>query len=100
MIKLKYYKADSSTFVIKTNNGKIKSAGKGSNFFYNGATTSLCAIPVNAQEAPFIFNLESSDFQFIKVQGQVSYQITDPLKIKGASCALTGIAQREVVAPL
>jgi len=84
MIKIKYYKADPSTFVIKINNGKIKSAGKGLSFFYNGATTSLCAIPVNAQEAPFIFNLESSDFQFLKVQGQVTYQITDPLKINEA----------------
>ncbi len=75
MIGIRYYKADSSTFVIKTVGGKIMKQGKGLSFFYNSATTSVAAIPGNIQEAPFIFNLQTADYQSIRIQGQVSYLI-------------------------
>jgi regulator of protease activity HflC (stomatin/prohibitin superfamily) len=77
MIGIKYFKADSSTYVIKTVNGKTRRSGKGLSFFYNAATTSIAAIPVNAQEAPFIFNLQTSDFQSVSVQGQISFRVVD-----------------------
>lgn len=78
MLGIQYYKADSSTFVIKTVNGKIRKKGKGLSFFYNVATASLAAVPVSAQEAPFIFKLLTADFQSVTVQGQVTYKVTDP----------------------
>lgn len=80
MFGVRYYKADASTFVIKTVNGKVLKQGKGLSFFYNASTSSIAAVPVNAQEAPFIFNLKTADFQQIKVQGQVTYKIQDPEK--------------------
>lgn len=80
MFGLKYYKANASTFVIKTARGKVLNHGKGLSFFYNAATTSLAAIPVNVQESPFIFNLQTADFQSVTVQGQLSFQIAEPLK--------------------
>ena len=40
-------------------------------------------MPVNVQEAPFIFNLQTKDFQALTVQGQISYQIVDALKMAG-----------------
>ncbi len=80
MFGIKYFKADSSTFVIKTVNGKPRKNGKGLSFFYNSATTSIATLPIGAQEAPFIFSLQTSDFQAIKVQGQISYLIGDPLQ--------------------
>ncbi len=81
MIGIKYFKADSSTYVLKTADGKICKQGKGLSFFYNLATTSVVAIPVNVQEAPFIFTLQTSDFQEVVVQGQVAYRIDEPGKI-------------------
>lgn len=81
MFGVKYYKADSSTFVIKTVNGRVRRQGRGLSFFYNGATTSIAAIPVSVQEAPFIFNLQTADFQAITVQGQLSYQVADPARM-------------------
>ena len=81
MIGIKYFKADSSTYVLKTASGKICKQGKGLSFFYNAATTSVVAIPVNVQEAPFIFTLQTADFQEVVVQGQVAYRIVDPVKI-------------------
>lgn len=78
MLGIQYYKADSSTYVIRTAQGKTKGAGRGLSFFYNAATTSIAAVPVNAQEAPFIFTLQTNDYQEITVQGQLTYQIAEP----------------------
>lgn len=51
MFNLNYFKADSSTFIIKSVNGKVRQQGKGLSFWYNSATTSIAALPLNAQEA-------------------------------------------------
>ncbi len=81
MLGINYFKADPSTFVVVSNNGRIRTQGKGLSFFYNGLTTSIAAIPVNSQEAPFIFGLQTSDFQEVKVQGQITFRIQDATKI-------------------
>ncbi len=78
MLGMKYFKADSSTFVIKSAGGKVRREGKGLSFFYNSSTTSIVSIPVNVQEAPFIFGLQTADFQEVRIQGQVSYRIEEP----------------------
>lgn len=81
MLGIKYYKADSSTYVIKTSDGRVCQQGKGLSFFYNAATTSIAAIPVNVQDAPFFFNLQTADFQEVRVQGQISYRVEKPQTI-------------------
>lgn len=81
MIGIHYFKADPSTFVIKSRNGKTVRAGRGLSFFYHSGINSIAAIPVNVQEAPFIFNLLSSDFQSMTVQGQLSFRIQDANRI-------------------
>lgn len=78
MLGIRYYKAEPTTFVVKTVNGKTTDKGKGLSFFYNSATTSIAAVPMNAQEAPFIFNLQTADFQAVKVQGQITFRVANP----------------------
>lgn len=80
MLGIRYYKADSSTYVVMSVNGKIRRKGKGLSFFYSPATTSIAAIPINVQEAPFIFNLQTADFQSVTVQGEVTFQVSDAQK--------------------
>lgn len=80
MFGLRYFKADSTTYAIKTVNGKIQRSGKGISFFYHTATTSISTVGIGAREAPFIFNLQTADFQTISVQGQVSFRVSDPLR--------------------
>ncbi len=76
MINFKYFKADSSTFYSI---GEWESKqGKGLSFWYNSDKTSIAALPLNAQEAPFIFNLQTSDFQSLRIQGQISFQVKQP----------------------
>ncbi|MCK5727462.1 MAG: NrtR-regulated NrtX, partial [Thiotrichaceae bacterium] len=81
MFGLNYFKADSSTFVIKTVKGEVRQQGKGLSFFYNATVSSIATLPVNVQESPFIFNLKTADFQALTVQGQLAYQISEPLKM-------------------
>jgi len=81
MFGIQYYKADSSTYVIKSIGGKARKQGKGLSFFYNSARASIAAIPINVQEAPFIFNLQTADFQAIRIQGQIGFRISDPEKM-------------------
>ncbi len=80
MFGIQYFKADPSTYVVKTRNGRIVKQGKGLSFFYLSATSSIAAVPVNAQEAPFIFGLQTSDFQEVRVQGQITFRIEDAEK--------------------
>ena len=77
-MRIQYYKADSATYVIKSSRGKVLKKGKGLSFFYDSATTSIATIPVNIQEAPFIFSLQTADFQEIRVQGQISFRVVNP----------------------
>lgn len=81
MLGFRYYKADSATYVIKTSGGKPRKKGKGLSFFYMQAASSIAAIPVSVQEAPFIFNLQTADYQAVRIQGQISFRIVDPDKI-------------------
>ncbi|BFM21689.1 SPFH domain-containing protein [Gilvimarinus japonicus] len=81
MFGFQYYKADSATYVIKTSGGRVRKKGKGLSFFYMQATSSIAAIPVSVQEAPFIFNLQTADYQSVRIQGQISFRVIDPDKI-------------------
>lgn len=80
MLGINYYKADSNTFVIQTKNGAVKRQGRGLSFWYLGRTASIAAVPVSTQEAPFIFNLQTLDFQSVRVQGQLTFQVVAPEK--------------------
>ncbi len=83
MLGMKYFKADSSTFVIKSAGDRVCKKGKGLSFFYSPAVSSIVSIPVNVQEAPFIFGLQTADFQEVRIQGQISYRIDEPETIAG-----------------
>lgn len=80
MFGIGFYKADPSTYVVKTINGETVRKGKGLSFFYNSVKTSISAIPINTQEAPFIFGLQTADFQEVRVQGQITFRIEDAEK--------------------
>ncbi|EEG86793.1 hypothetical protein PROPEN_01087 [Proteus penneri ATCC 35198] len=74
MFNLNYFKADSSTFIIKSVNGKIRQQGKGLSFWYNSATTSIAALPLNAQEAPFILTSKPQTFRVYAFKGKFHFR--------------------------
>jgi hypothetical protein len=81
MLGIQYFKADPTVHVIQITSGRIKRQGKGLNFFYYAPNTSLTAISMCAKEAPFIFNLQTADFQHLRVQGQLTFRAAAPEKL-------------------
>ncbi|WP_275153761.1 SPFH domain-containing protein [Elizabethkingia meningoseptica] len=66
------------TYVLHFKNGKIVKEGRGLSFFYFAPNSSIAAIPMGSNDLPFIFNENTFDYQTVKIQGQISYKITDP----------------------
>ncbi len=81
MFGIRFIKVQPSTHVLQYRGGKIVREGSGLSFFYYGPTTSLVAVPVGSNDAPFIFQETTADFQTVTMQGQVTYRINDPKKL-------------------
>jgi len=79
-----YIKFSPNDYVIRYRNGKIVNEGKGLSFFFLEKTTSAVSIPVSNNDADFIFEETTSDFQIVSVQGQLTYKIADFKKIANA----------------
>ena len=69
MFGFKFIKFDAMTYVLQYKNGGIKQEGRGLSFWYYQPTTSIVAIPMGSDDAPFIFEDSTKDFQRVSVQG-------------------------------
>ncbi len=78
MFGLKHIKFDSMTYVLHYQNGRIQREGRGLSFFYFAPNSSILAIPLGSNDLPFIYNETTNDYQTVSIQGQISYQISDP----------------------
>lgn len=78
MFGFRHIKFDSMTYVLHFKNGNIVREGRGLSFFYFAPNSSIAAIPMGSNDLPFIFNENTFDYQTVKIQGQISYKITDP----------------------
>lgn len=81
MLGIKYIKFDAMTHVIHFVNGKIKKEGRGLAFFYFAPKSSIVAIPMGSNDIPFVFQESTADYQTVSIQGQITYQVTDPQKL-------------------
>jgi regulator of protease activity HflC (stomatin/prohibitin superfamily) len=73
-----YHKGDPTDYVMAYRNGQVARAGTGIGFLFWAPTTSIVSVPTSSQDAPFILNETTSNFQTITVQGQLTYRIVDP----------------------
>ncbi len=60
---LNYFKGEPNSFVIRYRNGKVKNTGEGLTFWYLKHNTSIAVVPTVSQDAPFIFNENTKDYQ-------------------------------------
>lgn len=81
MFGFNFIKFDAMTYVLQYKNGGIQREGRGLSFWYYRPTTSIVAIPMGSDDAPFIFEDSTKDFQTVTVQGEITYQITDPKRL-------------------
>ena len=81
MFGIRYIKFDASTYVIHYSGGKIKKEGRGLSFWYFEPTSSIMAIPAGSDDAQFIFEEVTADYQNVTIQGQLTFQITNPKQL-------------------
>ncbi|WP_455387569.1 SPFH domain-containing protein [Petrachloros mirabilis] len=77
----RHYKGEPGLYVIRYRNGKVVRHGPGLAFWYRPFNTSVALVPSVTQEAPFIFNEATVDFQEVSIQGTLTFRLTDPLAI-------------------
>lgn len=76
---INYFKGEPNSYVIRYKNGQIKQHGKGLDFWYLPFNTSIAVINVVSQDAPFIFNESTINFQEVAIQGQITYRLEQAL---------------------
>ncbi|NIP73679.1 MAG: SPFH domain-containing protein [Gammaproteobacteria bacterium] len=83
-MNIKYYKGEPSTYVLRYRRGRLVGHGAGLTFWYLPYQTTIAAIPVVSQDAPFIFTESTKDFQEVSIQGQLTYRVDKPLEVAKA----------------
>jgi hypothetical protein len=77
---LQYYKGEPNVHVIRYRRGKVADHGPGLAFWYLSYNTSIAAVPIVTQDASFIFNEATQDFQAVAIQGSLAFRLTAPLE--------------------
>ena len=78
---LAFMKARPTTYVIHYQRGRVKREGAGLAFLYYSPTSSIVAVPIGSADLPFVFTEITSDFQTVTIQGQLTYQVSDPRRL-------------------
>ena len=76
---IKYFKGEPNSYVIRYKNGQVKEHGKGLDFWYMPFNTSIALVNAVSQDAPFIFNESTTNFQEVAIQGQITYRLEQAL---------------------
>jgi hypothetical protein len=77
---IRYFKGEPNTHVVRFRGGAPTQDGPGLAFWYLPHNTSIAVVPTAAQNAHFIFNEATRDFQSIAIQGNLAYRLTAPLE--------------------
>ncbi len=78
MLGFRFIKTQPTTHLMQVRRGRIVRQGAGLSFLYYAPTSTVVAVPVASQDAGFMLELVTRDFQEVSVQGQVTYRVGDP----------------------
>lgn len=70
--------AGPSDHVIEYVRGRVVREGRGLSFLYLPQITKIVSVPLSSTDARFEFHERSSDFQRVRVEGEVVYKVTNP----------------------
>lgn len=83
MLGLQFIKVQPTVYLLQYRKGQVVREGVGLSFFYYAPNTSLVAVPLASDDAPFIFEEVTADFQSVTIQGQVTFRVADAKKLAG-----------------
>lgn len=75
---LRHLRAESSSAILQTRNGRSVRSGRGIAFYFLPDTCSVSEVPMDDQDLVFLFTGRSRDFQQVTAQGTVTYRVVDP----------------------
>jgi len=81
MLGFRYAKASPTTHVLVQRGGEVIHQGRGIASFYFALRTTVSWVPVASQDLPLAFELTTSDYQQVTVQGQLTWRIANPVRI-------------------
>ncbi|MBN1438003.1 MAG: hypothetical protein JW929_01230 [Anaerolineales bacterium] len=97
MLGFRFIKVQPTNYILQYGGGRLVREGAGLSFVYFAPTTSLVLIPLEGQDAPFIFKEVTADYQEVDVQGHVAFRVSDPKRLsKLANFTLDSSARRYV----
>ncbi len=73
-----YFKGQPTDYIVRYSSGRSSGEGLALAFYYWRFNTQVVAVPTQSQDASFIFNELTSDFQEVTLQGQVTFRIKEP----------------------
>lgn len=76
---INYFKGEPNQYIIRYQNGRIREHGEGLDFWYLPFNTSIAMVSTVSQDALFIFNESTANFQEVAIQGQLTYRFAAPL---------------------
>lgn len=73
-----YFKGQPTDYIVRFTRGRESGHGLGLAFYFWGYHTRVVAVPTQSQDASFVFNELTRDYQEVTLQGQVTFRIKDP----------------------
>jgi len=73
-----YFKGQPTDFIVRYTSGREVGHGLGLAFYFWRYNTQIVAVPTQSQDASFVFNELTRDYQEITLQGQVTFRIQEP----------------------
>lgn len=77
---INYFKGEPNKYVIRYKNGRVLKHGEGLDFWYTPFNTSIAVVDTVSQDALFIFNESTANFQEVAIQGHLTYRFETPLE--------------------
>ena len=78
MFGISFFKGQPTDYIIKYVGGHVTKEGLGRAFYYLTRNTQIVVVPTSTQDANFVFNELTNNFQSVMLQGQFTYRIVAP----------------------
>lgn len=78
MLGFRYIQSTPTTYLIQFRNGVAVRRGAGIAFWYFKPRSVIVRINLAAEDVPFVFELQTADFQEVTVQGNLTYRVIEP----------------------
>ncbi|MGB7344952.1 MAG: SPFH domain-containing protein [Pirellulaceae bacterium] len=81
MLGFAYLKSTPTTYLMRFRNGQVVAQGSGISMLYFRANSVIVRINLASQDLPFVFEQQTSDFQAVTIQGNLTYRVADPKQL-------------------